>query len=150
MKISIGSDHRGHEQRKTLTEILESLGHQVEDCGSFGEESNDYPDIAKVVCENVVEGKSERAVLVCGTGIGVSMAANKVDGIRAALVCNPEAATLSTQHNNANVICLAGNDYQPDNYREIVTAWLAAEFEGGRHQRRLDKVAKLERGDLPF
>ena len=144
MKISIGSDHRGHEQRKTLTEILESLGHQVEDCGTFGEESTDYPDIAKVVCENVVDGKSERAILVCGTGIGVSIAANKIDGIRAALVANPKAATLSTQHNNANVICLAGNDYQPDQYRELVSAWLEAKFEGGRHQRRVDKIAELE------
>ena len=144
MKISIGSDHRGHEQRKTLAEILESLGHQVEDCGSFGEESADYPDIAKVACKNVLDGKSDRAILVCGTGIGMSIAANKFDGIRAALVCSPEAATLSTQHNNANVICLEGNDYQPDQYRKLVTAWLAAEFEGGRHQRRLDKVADLE------
>ena len=144
MKISIGSDHRGHEQRKTLVEILESLGHQVEDCGSFGEESTDYPDIAKVVCKNVLDSKSERAILVCGTGIGMSIAANKVEGIRAALVCSPESATLSTQHNNANVICLAGNNYQPDQYRKLVTAWLAAEFEGGRHQRRLDKVADLE------
>jgi len=144
MKISIGSDHRGHDQRKTLVDILESLGHQAVDCGSFGEESADYPDIAQVVCKNVLDGNSERAILVCGTGIGMSIAANKIDGIRAALVCSPEAATLSTQHNNANLICLAGNDYQPEHYRNVVTAWLEAEFEGGRHQRRLDKVADLE------
>lgn len=144
MKISIGSDHRGHNQRTTLTEILESLGHQVDDCGSFGEASADYPDIAVVVCKNVVDGKSDRGILVCGTGIGMSIAANKVDGIRAALVSTPEAATLSTQHNNANMLCLAGNDYQPEHYRQVVAAWLEAEFEGGRHQRRLDKVAGLE------
>ena len=144
MKISIGSDHRGHHQRTTLTEILESLGHQVDDCGSFGEASADYPDIAVVVCKNVVDGKSDRGILVCGTGIGMSIAANKVDGIRAALVSTPEAATLSTQHNNANMLCLAGNDYQPEHYRQVVAAWLEAEFEGGRHQRRLDKVAGLE------
>lgn len=144
MKISIGSDHRGHDQRKTLTEILDSLGHQVDDCGSFGEDSADYPDIAVVVCNNVVAGKSDRGILVCGTGIGMSIAANKVGGIRAALVGTAEAAALSTQHNNANMICLAGNDYQPEQYREIVSAWLEAEFEGGRHQRRLDKVAGLE------
>ena len=144
MKISIGSDHRGHEQRKTLTEILESLGHQVDDCGSFGEESADYPDVAEIVCKHVVDGESDRGILVCGTGIGMSIAANKINGVRAALVGSAAAATLSTQHNNANMICLAGNDYQPDQYREIVAAWLEAEFEGGRHQRRLDKVAELE------
>ncbi len=144
MKISIGSDHRGHEQRKTLTEILEALGHQVDDCGSFGEESADYPDVAAIVCKHVVDGKSDRGILVCGTGIGMSIAANKINGVRAALVGSAAAATLSTQHNNANLICLAGNDYQPDQYQEIVSAWLEAEFEGGRHQRRLDKVAGLE------
>ncbi len=144
MKISIGSDHRGHDQRKTLTGILESLGHQVDDCGAFGEESSDYPDIAAVVCQNVIGGKTDRGILVCGTGIGMSIAANKVDGVRAALVGSAEAAALATQHNNANLICLAGNDYQPEQYQKIVSAWLGSEFEAGRHQRRLDKVAGLE------
>lgn len=146
MKISIGSDHRGREQRSVLTEVIESLGHQVDDQGSFSEESVDYPDIATLVTGRVVQGQADLGILVCGTGIGMSIAANKVDGIRAALANDVEAAKLSRQHNNANVLCLAGNDFTKENYRQVVTAWLTTEFEGGRHERRVNKIASLERG----
>lgn len=147
MKIAIGSDHRGHEQRKRLTDILESLGHEAVDCGYFGDESADYPDIAVDVCRRVVGDDVGGGILVCGTGIGMSIAANKINGIRAALVCSPESARLAGAHNNANVICLAGNDFDPEQYRKIVTAWLQAEFEGGRHARRLGKVAEIQEAD---
>jgi ribose 5-phosphate isomerase B len=145
MNISIGSDHRGHEQRKALTEILESLGHTVDDQGCYGDASCDYPDIAVEVCKRVTSDETAGGILVCGTGIGMSIAANKVDGIRAALVSTVADAELATQHNNANIICLAGNDFDVENYRQIVTAWLGTTFEGGRHERRLSKVHELEK-----
>lgn len=147
MKISIGSDHRGLKQRQVIAEAIESLGHEVDDQGSFTEESCDYPDIAKVVANQVAAEESEFGILVCGTGIGMSIAANKIEGIRAALCCDASAAKLSRQHNNANVLCLAGEDFDENEYKEMVTAWLTAEFEGGRHARRLDKVKGLECND---
>jgi ribose 5-phosphate isomerase B len=144
MKVSIGSDHRGHEQRKFIAESIAALGHEVDDQGSHSEEPSDYPDIAQQVGNQVVLGNSDLGVLVCGTGIGMSMAANKIDGIRAALCCDVEAAKLSRQHNNANVLCLAGNDFQESHVKEILTTWLATEFEGGRHARRVEKIHQLE------
>lgn len=144
MNISIGSDHRGLEQRKVLTDVIESLGHHVSDLGSFTDQSCDYPDIAAEVCETVVKGSSQLGILVCGTGIGMSIAANKIHGIRAALANDVESAKLSRQHNDANILCLAGNDFDADNYRAVVTAWLSTEFEGGRHSRRVEKIAELE------
>ena len=147
MKVSIGSDHRGHQQRKVLTTVIESMGHEVDDQGSFTEESCDYPDIAELVAKQVTSGKTDCGILVCGTGIGMSIAANKVDGVRAALSCDVEAAKLSRQHNDANVLCLAGNDFDEANYREVVTAWLTTDFEGGRHARRVGKVSEIEARD---
>lgn len=144
MIVSIGSDHRGIRQRTVLAEIITSLGHAVDDQGSFSEEPCDYPDIAKQVALRVARGDSDFGILVCGTGIGMSIAANKVDGIRAALCCDVAAAELSRQHNNANVLCLAGNDFDPASYREIVTCWLTTEFEGDRHERRVAKIRALE------
>ena len=144
VRVTIGSDHRGHEQRKILTQVIEGCGHQVDDQGSFSEESTDYPDIASVVAERIVSGESEMGILVCGTGIGMSIAANKIDGIRAALCGDVPSAELSRKHNNANVLCLAGNDFDPAEYERIVSAWLATEFEGGRHARRVEKIKKLE------
>lgn len=144
IRISIGSDHRGHEQRKVLARVIQQCGHQVDDQGSFSQESTDYPDIASVVADRIVSGESELGILVCGTGIGVSIAANKIDGIRAALCKDVSTAELSRQHNDANVLCLAGNGFDPEQYQEIVKAWLEAEFEGGRHARRVDKIKNLE------
>lgn len=144
MKVTIGSDHRGLEQRKVIAAAIEALGFDVDDQGSFTEESCDYPDIAVAVSTKVASGDSDRGILVCGTGIGMSIAANKVKGIRAALCGTIEEAKLSRQHNDANVLCLAGNDFDPDEFTQIVTAWLQTEFEGGRHARRIEKVMKLE------
>lgn len=144
MKIAIGSDHRGQDQRKQLTEIVSARGHDAIDCGYFGDDSADYPDIAVELCRRIVDGEVDRGVLVCGTGIGMSIAANKVEGIRAALVCSVESAQLACAHNNANVICLAGNNFDPEFYRAAVGAWLDTEFEGGRHARRLGKIADIE------
>ena len=144
MKISIGSDHRGHAQRKFIADSIAKLGHEVDDLGSHSQESSDYPDIAVQVATQVASGATDRGVLICGTGIGMSMAANKIDGIRAALCCDVEAAKLSRQHNDANVLCLAGNDFDETQAAEILKIWLSTEFEGGRHARRVEKIQKLE------
>ena len=147
MKVSIGSDHRGLEPRKVIADAIQSLELEVVDLGSFTEESCDYPDIAEQVSRNVAEGSSERGILICGTGIGMSIAANKVAGVRAALCTSVEAAKLSRQHNNANVLCLASNDYDSDQLKQVVSAWLTTEFEGGRHARRVEKIKDLESCD---
>lgn len=144
MRISIGSDHRGLAQRRVIAEAITAAGHEIEDRGSFSEDSCDYSDIAILVCADVASGASDRGILVCGTGIGMSIAANKINGIRAALCCDIPTAKLSRQHNNANVLCLAGNGFDEIRFRAIVTAWIATEFEGGRHQRRVEKVMQLE------
>ena len=143
MKISIGSDHRGIEQRQTVAAAIEALNFQSDDCGTHSTESCDYPDIAEVVAQRVAAGDSDRGILICGTGIGMSIAANKVPGIRAA-VCHDRTTTeLSRQHNNANVLCLAGS-LSSDQITELVSIWLLTAFEGGRHQRRVEKIAQLE------
>lgn len=144
MKISIGSDHRGLVQRKVIAEAIEAAGHEVDDQGSFTDESCDYPDVAAVVSKQVASGKSDFGILVCGTGIGMSIAANKIDGIRAALCCDVSSAKLSRQHNDANVMCLAGGDFDDLQFKAMVNAWLNSEFEGGRHGRRVEKVMGLE------
>ena len=144
MKVSIGSDHRGLVQRKFIADTIKELGHEVDDQGSYSEEPSDYPDLAEQVAHQVVTGNSERGVLVCGTGIGMSIAANKVDGIRAALCCDVPQAILSRQHNDANVLCIAGNDFDEPLCKAILTAWLSTEFEGGRHARRVEKIQLLE------
>ena len=144
MNISVGSDHRGVEHRKIIRDIVESLGHTVLDCGTMTTESCDYPDIAQSVGNSIGNGESPLGILICGTGIGVMIAANKVKGIRAAICCNLDAVRLSRQHNDANVLCLAGNGFDEAQVRETVATWLATEFEGGRHARRVEKIAAME------
>lgn len=144
MIISIGSDHRGLPQRRVISEAIEALGHRVADQGSFTEEACDYPDIAQKVCAEVSSGAATCGILVCGTGIGMSIAANKISGIRAALCCDITTAKLSRQHNDANVLCLAGNHFDEIQFRAIVTAWLSTNFEGGRHLLRVEKMMALE------
>ena len=146
MIITSGSDHRGLPQRRVIAEAIESLGYQVDDRGSFTEEACDYPDVASEVCEQVSSGASTFGVLVCGTGIGMSIAANKIKGIRAALCCDITTAKLSRQHNDSNVLCLAGNHFDEIQFRAIVTAWLSTDFEGGRHLRRVAKMMELDAG----
>lgn len=145
MIISVGSDHRGVEHRRIIREIVESLGHTVHDCGTMTTESCDYPDIAQDVGNSIRNGDSQMGILICGTGIGVMIAANKVKGVRAAICCNLDAVRLSRQHNDANVLCLAGNGFDEQQVRETITTWLATDFDGGRHTRRIEKIAAMER-----
>lgn len=143
MKISVGSDHRGVSQRAAVGRAIVAAGHEHKDCGASADEPCDYPDIAAVVAKKIVAGESNLGVLLCGTGIGVSIAANKVHGIRAALCDDEQAAELSRKHNDANVLCLSAAKSE-EQLEAIVTAWLGAVFEGGRHERRVNKIIKLE------
>ncbi len=145
MKVAIGSDHAGFEMKEKLKGLIADLGHEPADMGTDSEESCDYPDYAKAVAESVARGGSGCGVLVCGTGIGMSMAANKVRGIRAAKVCSEYESQMSRQHNDANVLCLGARslDYETQ-IKPIVEAWFATGFEGGRHQRRVDKIMAVE------
>jgi ribose 5-phosphate isomerase B len=145
MRIAIGSDHRGVELKKTIINLLEETGHEFEDFGSYNTESVDFPDFALHVAEGVAGGNFERGILICDTGIGMCIAANKVKGIRAALCCNTFNARRARQHNDANILCLGGGEKQlQDPASEIVDAFLNTEFEGGRHQRRIDKIKAME------
>ena len=142
--IAIGSDHGGFELKNEIKKHLEARGFEVKDYGTYSKESVDYPDIAKAVCEPVVAGEAEFGVLVCGTGIGISIAANKVKGIRAAHLSDPYSAAKAKEHNNANVITLGGRVTGVDLALTIVDAYIDAHFEGGRHQKRIDKITALE------
>ncbi len=143
MKISIGSDHRGVQQRAAVGRAIKAAGHEAFDCGASADEPCDYPDIAAKVAQQIAAGDSQLGILLCGTGIGVSIAANKVKGVRAALCCDEQAAELSRQHNNANVLCLAASK-SDEELESIVAAWLGGAFEGGRHERRVSKIMDLE------
>ncbi len=150
MKIALGMDHRGLDVGRLLTAQLPGEGHEVQVLGQCDGESWDYPDVTWAVARAVADGEADRGILVCGTGIGASMAANKVAGVRAALVADVTTAELSRRHNNANVLCLAGDALTDDQLLlRIVAAWLAAPFDGGRHARRVDKIAAIERGENP-
>ena len=145
MRIAIGSDHRGVELKKTIIKLLTEMGHSYEDFGTYTTDPVDYPDIAKKVGEAVARGDFERGILICDNGIGMSMAANKVKGIRAALCCTVFNARRTRQHNDTNILCLgAGEEQVQEPVSEIVNAFLAAEFEGGRHQRRVDKMKAMD------
>ena len=144
MKISVGTDHRGLEQKRMVSQIAEELGHSVIDHGANSTESCDYPDIARVLGKSVASGETDRGILICGTGIGMSIAANKVKGIRAAVCNTTNQALLSRQHNDANVLCIPGDSFEESAVREMVSTWLAAEFEGGRHERRVEKIKAME------
>ncbi len=143
MNIAIGSDHRGLDFKKYVIGVLTKMGHSSKDFGSFTTESVDYPDIARVVGEAVARSQFDYGILICGTGIGMSIAANKVKGIRAALCCDTFAAQRARQHNNANILCL-GAERGEAGVKEIVQTFLTTQFEGGRHQRRVDKMLQME------
>jgi len=143
VRIAIGADHRGLELKQSVIKLLTQMGHSYEDFGSHTTEPVDYPDIAKKVAEAVARGDFERGILICDTGIGMCIAANKVKGIRAALCHDGFSARRARQHNDANILCL-GTGETPDTVREIVEAFLNTQFEGGRHQRRLDKIKAME------
>jgi RpiB/LacA/LacB family sugar-phosphate isomerase len=145
MKIVIGADHNGVQFKEALKKHLQDRGHECTDVGPTGEQSVDYPDYAFPAAEMVARGEADRAVLICGSGIGMSMAANKVPGIRAALCCNEEAARLTRAHNDANVLTLAGWQTNSDDVFDIVDVFLDTPFEGGRHARRVEKIMAYER-----
>jgi ribose 5-phosphate isomerase B len=143
MNIAVGSDHRGLDYKKYVIGVLTGLGHKAQDLGTFTTDSVDYPDVAKTVGEAVAGSRFDYGVLICGTGIGVSIAANKVKGIRAALCCDNFSAERARQHNNANIICL-GADRGTAGVDGILKTFFTTQFEGGRHQRRVEKIAGME------
>ena len=144
MAVVIGSDHGGFELKKVLISHLEDKGIEVVDVGCYDQTSVDYPDIAEKACAKVIDGDCAWGILICGTGIGISMAANKIRGIRCALVSNEYSAQMTKRHNNANMLALGGRVVGPDLAKNIVDAYMDAEFEGGRHQKRIDKISELE------
>lgn len=144
MRIALGADHAGYELKDKIRDHLKQRGVEVRDEGTDSGDSVDYPDFARLVAHDVDEGRADLGILVCGSGIGMAMAANKVAGIRAANVSSEYEAQMSREHNNANVLTLGARILQPDQALKIVDAWLAANFAGGRHQRRVDKIAALE------
>lgn len=146
MKIAVGADHGGYQLKARIVQRLHELGHEVQDHGTDGPESVDYPDFAEPVGRAVVAGECDRGILVCGTGIGMSMCANKVPGVRAAVCCDTYSARMSRQHNDANVLCLGQRVLGEGLALDIVDTWLAAEFDGGRHARRVAKIHDLEGG----
>ena len=147
MKIAIAADHAGFEEKEKVKKTLDEIGVEYTDMGTNSTESVDYPDYARKVGEAVAAGEFDKGILVCGSGTGMAIAANKVPGVRAAVAWNEEIARLSRQHNNANVLSLAAR-YIPDEEQEkIVKAWLETDFEGGRHERRVEKIEQIERED---
>jgi len=143
MRIAIGCDHRGLKLKQEVIELVAAAGHSYQDLGCYSEEPVDYPDIAGDVARAVAVGDFKMGIIICSTGIGVSIAANKVKGIRAALCCDGFSALRARQHNDANVLCL-GAGIEEGLLDEIVTNFLGAQFEGGRHQRRIDKIKAME------
>lgn len=146
MKIAIGNDHGGLNLKAAVIGALKEEGAEVVNFGTDTPDSVDYPDFALKVAEAVASGEADAGVLLCGTGIGISIAANKVKGIRCAVCTNTFMAEMTRRHNNANVIALGGRVITPDEAREIVKSWYTATYEGGRHQRRLDMISDIENG----
>ncbi len=142
--IALGGDHGGFVLKEMLVLYLKSKGYEVKDCGTFECEAVDYPDIAGQVCDAVLSGECGCGILICGTGIGVSIAANKIKGIRAALCSDTYSARMAKQHNNAKVIALGGRVIGEELAYELVNAYLGEQFAGGRHQIRVDKIMELE------
>lgn len=140
MKVAIGADHAGFEEKENIKKTLDELGIEYLDLGTNSLDSVDYPDFGKAVGEAVAKGEAEQGIVVCGSGIGISIAANKVKGIRAALAWNEETAQLARQHNDANVLAIGARTTPKGTIQNIVKAWFNAEFEGGRHQRRVEKI----------
>lgn len=146
MKISLGCDHGGYALKEHIKAYLESKGHEVVDCGTYSTDSCDYPIFGEAAARKVQSGECERGIVICGTGIGISISANKVKGIRCALCSEPVSAKLTRQHNDANVLAMGARIIGPAMAEEIVHTFLTTEFEGGRHSRRVDLITKLENG----
>ena len=150
MKIALAADHRGHSVKEMVAVLLSEQGHEVVDMGTNSSKSCDYPDMAYPAAKAVAEGSVERAITVCGSGIGMTICANKISGVRAALCHDELTAQMSRQHNDANILCLASDMLGEELIRRIVLSWLETDFEaGGRHERRVRKVAWIEQGKDP-
>ena len=144
MKIALGCDHGGLEHKNAIGEFLKEAGHEVVDFGIYEQVSVDYPDIAKKVCESIIKGETERGILVCGTGIGMSIAANKYKGIRAAACSEHFSAKYTRLHNNSNVLCLGGRVIGVGTAIELADIFIDTQFEGGRHETRVNKIIEIE------
>lgn len=144
MKVAIGADHGGFKLKAELTELLQELGMEYTDFGTYSSESIDYPDVAIPVAEAVANGEFDRGILICGTGIGIGIAANKVKGIRAALVHDTFSAKATRQHNNSNILTMGERVIGPGLARDIAQIWLETDFEGGRHENRVCKISDYE------
>jgi ribose 5-phosphate isomerase B len=144
MRIAIGGDHRGFEAKRRINAAVQVLGHAIEDMGTDSRESVDYPDLAFRVAEAVGSGRAERGILICGTGIGMAIAANKVRGVRAAPCHDSITAEMCRRHNDANVLCLSADLLGEELIDRMVRIWLETAFEGGRHARRVEKITRYE------
>ena len=144
MRIAIGSDHRGFDAKRRLMPMLSQLGHEIVDVGPADNEKVDYPDYAFMVAKSVSDGRADRGILICGTGIGMCIAANKVKGVRAAPCHDSITVEMSRRHIDSNVLCLSADLLGDELIGRIVRLWLETEFEGGRHARRVDKIKKIE------
>ncbi|MCF6265346.1 MAG: ribose 5-phosphate isomerase B [Desulfuromusa sp.] len=142
--LVIGSDHGGYELKKSILELLRKRGVNCADFGTDGSDSVDYPDYAAKVASAVSSGEAELGILICGTGIGMSISANKFPGVRAALVHDDFTAQMAREHNNANILVMGGRVLTPDQGKRLVEIWYDAKYEGGRHQKRLDKISVIE------
>ena len=149
-KILIASDHAGFEGKEAVKKTLDDMGVEYEDLGTVSLESVDYPDYAERVARGVAGGEAERGILVCGSGIGMQIAANKIPGVRAALAWNEETAELARRHNDANVVAVGARTTPQETIDRIIRAFLTTDFEGGRHQRRIEKIKKLEEETQDF
>ena len=148
MRIAIGSDHRGYQLKSRLVECLQQRGYEVVDCGTHSADSCDYPEYAQAVADAVSQDEAQRGILICGTGIGMAIAANKVPGVRAAPVQDELSAEMSRRHNDLNVLCLSADMLGQKNIESMIDVWLKNEFEGGRHARRVERIAQIERRGL--
>jgi ribose 5-phosphate isomerase B len=144
MRIAIGTDHRGYAARSKIVELLERLGHEVLDLGTFSDAAVDYPDIAAQVSQKVSRGEVDRGILICGTGLGMCIAANKFPGVRAAPCHDDLTAEMSRRHNDSNVLCLSADLLGERLIGRMIELWLVTPFEGGRHARRVDKITAIE------
>ena len=148
MKIAIGNDHVAVEMKQHIKKYIEEKGHEVVNCGTDSSDRTDYPVYGKKVADLVASGECDFGVLICGTGVGISLAANKVDGIRAVVCSEPYSAKLSRQHNNANIVAFGARVIGIATAEMIVDEFLSAEYEGGRHQKRIDMIAQIEKGEF--
>ncbi len=143
MIVPIASDHAGFEAKEITKKLLKEMGHMPVDFGTHSEDSVDYPDFAIQVAEKINSGEHESGILICGSGQGMCMTANKYPKVRGALVYSPDVAKLTRTHNNANILCLPGRQLNDDQIKEILESWFSAEFDGGRHERRINKIQSL-------